>query len=98
LKLNGTQLLVYADGVNILGGRRILGVKRDEVTGERRKLRNEKLNDLYPSPNIIRAIKSIRMPQYVIIIAYPLQEWLQERAWMLLYTYISLLACIILPE
>ena len=36
----------------------IFGPKRDEVTGEWRKLNNEKLNDLFCSPNIIRAIKS----------------------------------------
>ena len=40
--------------------RRIFGPKRDEVTGEWRKLRNEELNDLY-SPNIVRVIKSGRM-------------------------------------
>jgi len=34
--------------------RRIFGPKRDEVTGEWRKLRNEELNDLYCSPNIVR--------------------------------------------
>ena len=33
----------------------IFGLKRDEVTGEWRKLRNEEFNDLYSSPNIIRA-------------------------------------------
>jgi len=41
--------------------RRIFGPKRDEVTGEWRKLHNEDLNDLYSSPNIIRVIKSRRM-------------------------------------
>ena len=33
--------------------RRIFGPRRDEVTGERRRLRNEELNDLYSSPNIV---------------------------------------------
>jgi hypothetical protein len=37
--------------------RRILGPKRDEVTGECRKLHNEELNDLYSSPNMVRVIK-----------------------------------------
>jgi hypothetical protein len=41
--------------------RRILGPKRDEVTGVWRKLHNEKLNDLYCSPNIVRVIISRRM-------------------------------------
>jgi hypothetical protein len=41
--------------------RRIFGLKRDEVTGEWRKLHNEELRDLYSSPSIIRIIKSRRM-------------------------------------
>ena len=40
--------------------RRIFGPRRDEVTGEWRRLRNEEL-DLYYSPNIVRVIKSRRM-------------------------------------
>jgi hypothetical protein len=39
--------------------RRILGPKRDEVTGKWRKLYNEELRDLYSSPSIIRIIKSM---------------------------------------
>jgi hypothetical protein len=41
--------------------RRIFGPKRDEVTGEWRKLHNEELRDLYSSRSIIRIIKSRRM-------------------------------------
>jgi hypothetical protein len=41
--------------------RRIFGPKRDEVTGDWRKLHNEELHNLYYSPNIIRMIKSRRM-------------------------------------
>jgi hypothetical protein len=37
--------------------RGVFGPKRDEVTGEWRKLHNEKLHDLYSSPSIIRIIK-----------------------------------------
>ena len=38
--------------------KRIFVPKRDEVTGEWRKLHNEERNDLYSSPNIVREIKS----------------------------------------
>jgi len=41
--------------------RRIFGARRDEVTGEWRRLHNEDLNYLYSSPNIVRVIKSRRM-------------------------------------
>jgi hypothetical protein len=41
--------------------RRIFGPKRDVVTGEWRKLHNEKLRDFYSSPIIIGIIKSRRM-------------------------------------
>ena len=41
--------------------RRIFGPKRDEVTGEWRRLHNKELYSLYSSPNIIRVIKSRRL-------------------------------------
>ena len=41
--------------------RRILGPKRDEVTGEWRKLHNKELNELYSSPNIVWVIRSRRI-------------------------------------
>jgi hypothetical protein len=41
--------------------RRIFGPKRDEVTGEWRKLHNKELHILYSSPDIIRQVKSRRM-------------------------------------
>jgi len=41
--------------------RRIFGPRRDEVTGEWKRLHNEELNDLYSSPNIVRVVKSRRM-------------------------------------
>jgi hypothetical protein len=50
--------------------RRIFGPKRDEVTGEWRKLRNEGLYDLYSSPIIVRVIKSRRL------------RWVGHVAWM----------------
>jgi hypothetical protein len=47
--------------------RGVFGSKRDEVTGEWRKLRNEELHDLYCSPTILRVIKSkiIRWTEHV---------------------------------
>jgi len=47
------RLRVFGNRVS----RRIFGPKRDEVTGEWRKLHNEDLNDLYSSPNIVWVIK-----------------------------------------
>jgi hypothetical protein len=41
--------------------RRIFEPKRDEVTGEWRRLHNQELRDLYSSPSIIRMMKSKRM-------------------------------------
>jgi hypothetical protein len=41
--------------------RRVFEPKRDEVTGEWRKLHSEELNDLYSLPNIVRVVKSRRM-------------------------------------
>ena len=38
--------------------RRVFRPKRDEVTGEWRKLHNEELSDLYSLPNIVRVVKS----------------------------------------
>ena len=40
---------------------RIFGPRRDEVTGEWRRLHNEELNDLYCSPNIVWVIKWRKM-------------------------------------
>jgi len=41
--------------------RKIFGSKRDEVTGEWRKLHHEERSDLYCLPNIVRVVKSRRM-------------------------------------
>jgi hypothetical protein len=41
--------------------RRVFRPKRDELTGELRKLHNEELNDLYSLPNIVRVVKWRRM-------------------------------------
>jgi hypothetical protein len=50
--------------------RRIFGPKRDEVTGEWRKLHNEELHNLYCSPNIVRVMKLRGM------------RWVGHVAWM----------------
>jgi len=41
--------------------RRVFGPRRDEVTGEWKKLHNEELSDLYSLPNILWVVKSRRM-------------------------------------
>jgi len=51
------RLRVFENGVL----RRIFGPKRDEVTGEWRKLHNEELNDWYCSPNTVHVIRLRRM-------------------------------------
>jgi hypothetical protein len=56
LTLRGERKLGLSEN-RVLG--RIFGPKRDEVTGEWRKLHNEEPKDLYSSPSIIRVIKSI---------------------------------------
>jgi hypothetical protein len=48
------RLRVFEDRVL----RRVFGPRRDEVTGEWRKLHNEELSDLYILPNIVRVVKS----------------------------------------
>jgi hypothetical protein len=50
-------LRVFENGVI----RRIFGPKREEVTGDWRRLHNEELHNLYASPNVTRANKSWRM-------------------------------------
>jgi hypothetical protein len=47
--------------------RRIFGPRRDEMTGEWRKLHNEELHNLYSFPDIIRQVKSrqMRWPEHV---------------------------------
>jgi hypothetical protein len=53
----GTKLRMFENRVL----RRIFDPKRDDVTGDLRKLHNEELHQLYSLPNIIRMMKSRRM-------------------------------------
>ena len=53
----GSRLRVFENRVL----KRVFGPKRDEVTGERRKLHNEELSGLYSLPNILRVVKLRRM-------------------------------------
>jgi hypothetical protein len=55
--------------------RNIFGPKRDKITGEWRRIRNEEFCRLYSSPNIIHTINSRRMRWSGACITY----WIQER-------------------
>jgi hypothetical protein len=57
LVAEGSRLTVFDNSVL----RIIFDPKRNEVTGERRKLHNEELLDMYSLPNIVQVIKSIKM-------------------------------------
>jgi hypothetical protein len=48
--------LTLREGRKLRVLRRVFGPRRDEVTGDWRRLHNEELNDLYSSPNIVRVI------------------------------------------
>ena len=59
---NGRKLRVFENMVM----RRIFGPRRDELTGDWRRLHNEELNDLYCSPNIVRVIKYKKQAKLVL--------------------------------
>jgi len=61
--------------INELMSMELFGPRRDEVTGDWRRLHNVELNDLYCSPNIVRVIKSRRMGEerrvYRVLVGKP---------------------------
>ena len=61
--------------------RRIFQPKKDEVTGEWRKIQTEDLTDLYSSPNITQVIKSRRM-RWVGHVAYMVERRVAYRVWV----------------
>jgi hypothetical protein len=61
LKLIHLAGRTYISGVWNRALRKILGPKREEITGDWRKLHKEELHNLYSLPNINRIIKSRRM-------------------------------------
>jgi hypothetical protein len=59
IKIYSTIILpVILYGCETWSLRRIFGPRREEVTGDWRKLHNEKLNELYSSPSILQVLKS----------------------------------------
>jgi hypothetical protein len=60
---------------------RIVGPRRDEVTGEWRRLHKEELNDLYTSPNIMRVIKSRRMRWAGHVVRMGEERWCIGSSW-----------------
>jgi hypothetical protein len=51
------EMQIYSAACLIVSSLSSFGPKRDEVTGEWRKLHKEELNDLYSLPNIVRVVK-----------------------------------------
>jgi hypothetical protein len=57
----------------------MFGPRRDEVTGEWRKLHNEELHDLYSLPSVIRIMKSRRMMRLEGHVARMGEWWESQR-------------------